>query len=262
MVGRPMLRRLPVAVLLFASSSLHHLAIAEPAPGATHGPAAHGAAQPPIDCPLEKRGVSADSLHPFADTEEYIEFLERPDRASWQKPDEVVSALHLRGNETLVDVGAGSGYFTFRLARALPRGRVIAVDVQPEMVRHIHHRVMTEGIANVQAVLADPSDPNVDASADVVFIADVIHHVRAREAWLRRMFAEMRPGAELVVIEFKEGNLPQGPPEAVKIPRARLTAIIRDAGFVLGSEDPKLLPYQTFLVFRKPASSRVTTSPK
>jgi cyclopropane fatty-acyl-phospholipid synthase-like methyltransferase len=116
----------------------------------------------------EAARVSADALHPFADTETYIEFLERPDRAVWQKPDEVVSALHLAGTETLVDVGAGSGYFTFRFAKVLPKGKVIAVDVQPEMVRHIHHKVITEGITNVQAVLADPTDPSVDPSADVV----------------------------------------------------------------------------------------------
>jgi 2-polyprenyl-3-methyl-5-hydroxy-6-metoxy-1,4-benzoquinol methylase len=232
------------------------------AEAAPHAHAAHAAGQTPIDCPLEKAGVSPDALHPFADSEKYIEFLERPDRATWQKPDEVVSALHLAGTETLVDVGAGSGYFTFRFAKALPRGKVIAVDVQPEMVRHVHHRVLTEGITNVEAVVADPSDPRVDPSADVVFIADVIHHVQGREAWLQRMFSEMKPGARLVVIEFKEGKLPQGPPESVKIPKAKLTALIREAGFALKSDDPKLLPYQTFLVFQKRPADGAKTSMK
>ena len=227
-----------------------------------HEHAHHGAAAAaPIDCPLEKKGVSADALHPFADTEKYIEFLERPDRATWQKPAQVVRALHLSGSETLVDVGAGSGYFTFRFAKALPKGKVVAVDVQPEMVRHVHHKVMTEGIKNVEAVISDPADPGVDPAADIVFVCDVIHHVQGREAWLQKMFSEMKAGAKLVVVEFKEGNLPQGPPESVKIPKAKLTQLVRDAGFVLKSDDPKLLPYQTFLVFQKPsiAGAKTTT---
>jgi ubiquinone/menaquinone biosynthesis C-methylase UbiE len=211
------------------------------------------AAETPIDCPLHAKGVSADTLRPFAATEEYIEFLERKDRADWQRPDAVVAALRLAGTETVADVGAGSGYFTFRLARALPRGKVIAIDVDPEMVRHVHHKVLTEGPPNVEAVLSTPEDPSVSAKADVVFICDVVHHVADRAAWLRKLFVEMRPGAKLVVIEFKEGKLPEGPPEAVKIPKATLTTLLRDAGFVLAADDPKLLPYQTFLVFERPA---------
>lgn len=199
--------------------------------------------------------MNTGALRPFAETERYIEFLERADRAAWQKPDAVVAALHLAGTETLVDVGAGSGYFTFRFAKALPRGKVIATDVDPEMIRHIHHEVLTQGIRNVKVVLAEPKDPSVDAGADVVFVCDVIHHVDGREAWLRKLAAEMKPGARLVVIEFKEGQLPEGPPEPVKIPKAQLVSMLEAAGFSLQADDPKLLPYQTFLTFAKPAKS-------
>ncbi len=225
------------------------------APASVPGPAAHDPSNPPIDCPLHKQGVNTGALRPFAETEKYIEFLERPDRAAWQKPDTVVAALHLAGTETLVDVGAGSGYFTFRFAKALPKGKVIATDVEPEMVRHIHHKVMTEGIPNVKAVLADPKDPSVDAAADIVFVCDVIHHVDGREEWLRKLATEMKPGSRLVVIEFKEGKLPEGPPEPVKIPKAKLVSMLEAAGFSLQADDPKLLPYQTFLTCAKPAKS-------
>ena len=255
-------RRLPILVRALSTAAVAALVGALPTLGRTAGPASEAAAAPgvpdpaapPIDCPLHKKGVSADRLRPFAETEEYIAFLERPDRARWQKPDEVVAALHLTGNETVADVGAGSGYFTFRFARALPRGKVIAIDVDPEMVRHVHHKVLSDKISNVEAVLADPRDPTVSREADVVFVCDVIHHVEDRDAWLRRMFSEMKPGAKLVVIEFREGPLPVGPPEAVKIPKAKVTAMLRDAGFSLRLDDPKLLPYQTFLVFEKPGA--------
>jgi ubiquinone/menaquinone biosynthesis C-methylase UbiE len=192
-------------------------------------------------------------MRPFEETEKYIAFLERADRAAWQKPDQVVKALRLRGRETVEDVGAGSGYFTFRFAKALPEGKVIATDIDPEMVRHIHHKVLTEGALNVTAVLTTPDDPGIAPEADVVFIADVIHHVANREPWLRRGFSEMKPGAKLVVVEFNEGKLPEGPPESVKIPKAKLIALVEGAGFKLVADDPKLLPFQTFLSFERPA---------
>jgi SAM-dependent methyltransferase len=225
-------------------------AAAPPAPGG------HGASAAPIDCPLHGGGVDASKLRPFAETEKYIAFLERPDRAAWQKPDEVVRALRLRGGETVADVGAGSGYFTFRLARALPGGKVIATDIDPEMVRHVHHQVMSKRIRNVTAVLTGPDDPAIAREADVVFIADVLHHVANREPWLRRAYVEMKPGARLVVIEFKDGALPEGPPESLKIPKAELVSTIERAGFHLLRDEPELLPYQTFLTFEKPRTRR------
>jgi ubiquinone/menaquinone biosynthesis C-methylase UbiE len=213
---------------------------------------AHASALPPIDCPLHKLGVDPMHLRPFDEVEKYIAFLEKPERALWQKPEEVVKALGLKGTETLVDVGAGSGYFTFRFARALPRGKVIAADTEAEMIRHIHHRVMSDGLKNVQAMLSKPGDPEVSKDADWVFICDVLHHVPDRAGWLRRVGSEMKPGARLALIEFKEGELPEGPPASAKIPRAQLMALAKQAGLVLDAEKPTLLPYQIFLVFRKP----------
>jgi ubiquinone/menaquinone biosynthesis C-methylase UbiE len=190
-------------------------------------------------------------LRPFDDVEKYIAFLERPDRAIWQKPDDVVAALGLGGSETLVDVGAGSGYFTFRFAKALPHGKVIATDTEAEMVRHIHHKVMSEGIKNIRAILTKPEDPEVTLDADWVFICDVLHHVPDRPVWLGRISSEMKPGARLAIIEFKEGTLPEGPPASAKIPRAELLSLAARAGLGLDSEKLGVLPYQVFLVFKK-----------
>jgi SAM-dependent methyltransferase len=211
----------------------------------------HDPAHPPIDCPLRKQGVDPAHLRPFEDTAKYIAFLERPDRAAWQRPDAVVAALGLTGRETIVDIGAGSGYFSFRLARAVPEGKVIALDVDPEMIRHLHHKAMTEGVRNLQVAFAKPDDPGVPAEADLVFMCDVLHHIQGRPAWLAKLVAQMHKGARLALVEFKEGKLPEGPPEAVKLSRAQLVTLATGAGLVLDSERPNLLPYQTFLVFRK-----------
>jgi SAM-dependent methyltransferase len=213
---------------------------------------AHDPANPPIDCPLHKHGIDPDQLRPVEDVGEYIAFLDSPERAAWQRPDEVVAALDLQGTETVVDLGAGGGYFTFRLAKALPEGKVIATDIEPEMIRHIHHKVMTEEIKNVQAVLIEPTNPMLPHGVDLVFICDVLHHVSDRPAWLGKLDGEIGPGTRLVIVEFKAGDLPKGPPESMKIPRAKILELMAGAGFELVLEKPELLPYQLFLEFRKP----------
>ncbi len=214
--------------------------------------AAHDPANPPIDCPLRKAGINPHALKPFEDVEKYIAFLERSDRALWQKPDELVAALGLKGNEIVADVGAGSGYFSFRLAKALPRGKVIAIDVEPEMIRHIHHKAMTTGMANVQVVLADPSDPKIPNDTGLVFVCDVLHHVKDQPTWLSKMYSETASKTKLVIVEFKEGNLPEGPPATLKIARQRVAELVTAAGFQKLAEDSELLPYQFTLTFIKP----------
>ena len=209
-------------------------------------------ATPPIDCPLRAQGVDMNHLKPFDEVEEYIAFLERPDREIWQRPDAVVDALSLTGTEVIADVGAGSGYFTFRMADALPEGTVRAIDVEPEMLRHIHHKIASSGISNIEVVVASPDDPHVAGDEDLVFICDVLHHVEGREAWLERLYSETKPGARLVLIEFAEGDLPQGPPEALKIPKDSMIRLVSNAGFVLTGDRSDLLPYQNFLVFSRP----------
>lgn len=211
----------------------------------------HDPQHPPIDCPLRKAGIDPHGLKPFDDVEKYIAFLERPDRAAWQRPDAVVTSLHLTGNETVVDVGAGSGYFTFLFAKALPHGRVVATDVEPEMVRHIHHKAMVEAAKNIEVVLGHQDDPKVPQTAEIIFVCDVLHHVANQAAWLSKMYAEAGTGSKLVVIEFKEGDLPEGPPKGMKIPRERVTTLVTQAGFAKVAEDSTLLPYQYILTFAK-----------
>lgn len=218
-----------------------------PAPSATDEEAT-----PPIDCPLRNQGVETHDLKPFEEVEEYIAFLERADRAAWQRPDAIVDALGLSGTETVADLGAGSGYFTFRFAEALSEGRVRAIDIEPEMLRHIHHKATSTGVSNIDVVVAAPDDPRLAGDEDLVFICDVLHHVESREAWLARLFSETKTGARLAVVEFKEGDLPQGPPEAMKIPKASMIELVSRAGFVLADDRSELLPYQSFLVFLKP----------
>lgn len=208
---------------------------------------------PPIECPLRRAGIDPTKLKPFEEVEQYIPFLERRDRSQWQKPDEVVEALRLQGSEFVADVGAGSGYFTFRLANALPNGRVVAIDSQPEMARHVHRKVLVEGIRNIQAQVAKSEEnPGLPAGVDVVFVCDVLMHVRQKSQWLKAMQSQLKSGARLVLIDFKAGDLPEGPPERIKVPKADVIRLCTEAGFTLQEDRGDLLPYQEFLVFTRP----------
>lgn len=205
----------------------------------------------PIDCPLRKKGVLHDHSKPFKHTDKYIDFLERKDRIKWQKPDAVIETLNIRGDEKIADVGAGSGYFSFSFAFAVPQGKVYAIDIEPEMIRYVHHKAMMNNIKNIEAILAEPDDPKVPRDSDIVFICDVLHHIENKSLWLKKVHDQMKKGARLVLIEFKEGDLPEGPPEKIKIPQNEIITKVSNAGFTIISTDNKLLPYQTFLVFKK-----------
>jgi predicted methyltransferase len=191
--------------------------------------------------------------HRHGDTAAYIASLEDPARDAYQKPDEVMKALGLREGEVVADIGSGSGYFTVRFARAVgPTGRVYAVDVSPDMVRHLNHRLRDEGLRNVFTVLADPDDPLLpDASVDRFVIVDTWHHIEAREKYVALMKKMLKPGGQVVHIDFQKRDLPVGPPLGMKIDRAEVVKQMEDGGFKLSAEHD-FLPYQYFLVFTLP----------
>jgi len=192
----------------------------------------------------------AEMHHRHGDPQSYIASLDDPARDAYQKPDEVLKALALRPGETVADVGAGSGYFAVRFARAVgPGGRVYAVDVSPDMVRHLNRRVRDEKIGNLVTVLSDADDPLLpDASVDRVVVVDTWHHVEDHVKYLAHLRRVLRPGGQVVHIDFHKRDLPVGPPPGMKIAREDLVREMESAGFRLAAEH-SFLPYQYFLVF-------------
>ena len=90
--------------------------------------------------------------HAFEDADKWAEVFDDPKRDAWQKPHEVIEALKLKPDALIADIGAGTGYFTVRLARAVPAGKVFAVDLEPDMVKHLAERAKREHLANIVAV--------------------------------------------------------------------------------------------------------------
>lgn len=185
-----------------------------------------------------------------SDPKAYIGALDDPRRDEYQKPHEVLSALRLRGGESIADIGAGSGYFTFRIAHHVgAKGKVYAVDVSADMIRHINRRIRETKTTNVVTVLADPDDPLLsDRSIDRFFICDVWHHIENPVKYLAAMKNALRPGGEVVIIDFHKKDLPIGPPPQMKIAREDMIRQMESNGLRLIREHT-FLPYQYFLVF-------------
>ena len=185
-----------------------------------------------------------------SDPQSYIGVLEDPQRDAYQKPHEVLNALKIKPGEVIADIGAGSGYFTFRLAHFVgDKGRVYAVDVSPEMIRHINRRIRDVKATNVVSILADPDDPLLlDRSINRFFICDVWHHIANPTKYLSLMKRMLKPGGEIIMIDFEKKDLPVGPPAQMKIAREDLLKQIQDNGFKLVREH-RFLQYQYFFVF-------------
>jgi predicted methyltransferase len=226
---RPMpVRRWPTRLVVVALLS----ALAAPAGAGPHDATAH---------------------HPFDDVEHWASVFDDPGRDAWQHPDEIVRALALRPGAWVADLGAGTGYFSRRLSRAVGSdGVVFAVDTEPNLVAHLRTRAEREETPNVIPVLASPSNPRLPpASFDVVLIVDTYHHIDDRIAYFTRLRRVLRRGARVAVVDWHKRPLPVGPEMEHKLDRTVVVDEMRQSGFRLVAE-PKTLPYQYLLIFTGP----------
>jgi arsenite methyltransferase len=185
------------------------------------------------------------------DPKAYIAMLDDPKRDAYQKPHEVITALKLKEGEVIADLGAGSGYFTFRLAQHVgDTGRVYAVDVSPDTIVHLNRRIRDLKLTNVVTILAAPDDPLLaDASVDRFFICDTWHHIENHGRYLALLKKMLRPGGQVVMVDFKKAPTPVGPPLEMRIDRDDLVKEMETNGFRLAAEHT-FLPHQYFLVFK------------
>lgn len=186
--------------------------------------------------------------HSFSDAERWARVFDDPARDAWQKPEQVIAALRLAPDAQVADIGAGTGYFAVRLARAVPQGRVYAVDIERDMVRHLRERAAREKLPNLVPVLAAADDPRLPERVDRVLIVDTYHHIDARVEYFRRLRAALKPGAEIAIVDFTLDS-PIGPPKSARLPAQTVIEEMQRAGYVLAARHD-FLPHQYFLVFR------------
>ena len=167
----------------------------------------------------------------------YIAMLERPERDDFQQPDRVMAALALRPGERVADIGAGSGYFTRRVARAVgPTGVVWAIDIAQEMLDYLGARAADEKLANITLVKVERDDPRLPAGqVDTVLMVDTLHYIKERAAYCRRLRPGLSPGGRVVVIDYIPKpweERPWGPPPEQKMSREEVDAAMAEAGLV------------------------------
>ena len=185
--------------------------------------------------------------HRFEHADHWAKVFDDPSRDAWQKPEVVIAALELQPEMTVADVGAGTGYFTVRLARAVPQGRVIATDIEPDMVRYLEERARREQLPNVTAVLAGANDPKLATeSVDRILVVDVWHHLADRVAYAKALAAALRPGGKIAIVDFTR-EAKQGPPPEHRLPAEAIVSDLRAAGLD-ATVSPTQLPEQYIVV--------------
>ena len=196
--------------------------------------------------------------HRFEDPEAWAKVFDDPARDAWQKPEALLASLGVEPGMTVADLGAGTGYFSVRLARAVgAKGRVLALDVEPGLVDYMKARAAKDGLPQVQASVVPADDPRLPpGGVDLVLIVDTWHHLDDRIHYIAKLAAGLKPGGRVAVVDFKKGDLPVGPPDAHKLPPEAAIGEFEAAGWRVARRDEELLPYQYVLAFAPPASPR------
>ena len=179
------------------------------------------------------------------------DWLERTDRIETEKPDTVVKNFKLKTTDVVADIGAGTGYFTFRLSPVVKQGKVFAVDIQPEMLAMIEARKKAAQADNVITVQGTESDTKLPAEAvDLAFMVDAYHEFSYPLEMMQSIVKSLKPGGRVVLIEYR-GEDPTVPIKKVhKMTVAQARKEMEAVGLVW-KETKNFLPLQHFIVFEK-----------
>ena len=141
--------------------------------------------------------------HRFEDAEKWAKEFDNPERDAWQKPEEILDALHLQRTSLVADIGAGTGYFSVRIAKRIPEGKIFAADIEPDMVRYLGERARREHLINLVPVQASADAVNLPEPVDVALVVDTYHHIGNRTQYFAKLKSSLRPGGRLVIIDFR-----------------------------------------------------------
>ncbi|MFT4853808.1 MAG: FkbM family methyltransferase, partial [Candidatus Azotimanducaceae bacterium] len=178
-------------------------------------------------------------------------WLNRPTRIQEEMPDEVIKNMRLAPDHVVADIGAGSGYFSFRIAKQVPDGKVLAVDIQPEMLQIIEARKTKEQVTNIEGVKGEIDDPNLAANAiDAAIMVDAYHEFSHPFEMIEGIYQALRPGGRIFLLEYR------GEDDSVPIrPLHKMTQkqVIKEMN-VFGlqwTETLDFLPWQHMMIFTK-----------
>jgi SAM-dependent methyltransferase len=191
-------------------------------------------------------------------------WLERPERVPEEQPDQLISLLNLRRGEVVADIGAGTGYFTRRLAQAVgPGGRVLAEDVQPEMITLLKNFTARLGLTNITPVLGTVTDPRLPpASVGLALMVDVYHEFDLPYEMIQAICLALKPGGRLVLVEYRgeDPRVPIKPLHKMTEAQVKREMSVLPLDWVQTIER---LPRQHIIVFKKrPMGLPVASAPE
>jgi ubiquinone/menaquinone biosynthesis C-methylase UbiE len=183
--------------------------------------------------------------------------FENKDRVIWQKPDLVINLLgDLRG-KTVADIGAGTGYFAFRM---IPKAKkVIAIDIDKRLITFmdsIKVRLSPEAQARFETRLTAPDNPQIaENEADIVMLVDTYGYIKHREKYLKHLMKGLKANGEILIIDFKKENLPADVAGSFTIALSSVVKELETAGFVIAKVDNTALDYQYIIQAKKPTNN-------
>jgi ubiquinone/menaquinone biosynthesis C-methylase UbiE len=195
----------------------------------------------------EHEKAHADHMEHHFDPKESAKSFDDPARDTWQLPDRVIAALNLKRGQIVADIGAGTGYFSVRLAKSEAAPKVYAADIEPSMVSYLRERAAKDGLNNMTAIQAAADQPNLPEPVDLILFVDTYHHIGDRETYFRKLAKSIKPGGRVAIIDFKPDS-PEGPPREFRFRPEKFKSEMGKAGYKLAAQHD-FLPRQQFLIF-------------
>ena len=200
---------------------------------------------------LVASSVSASAQLASRPVEEWVKVLDAPERLAALKVDDVVARLKLRRADVVADLGAGTGPFVVGFAKAVPSGKVYAVEIDENFFSHIRQKAQAAGVVNVRTVLGQFTDPKLpSADADVAFMHDVLHHIADRATYLKGLSKYLKPTARVAIIDYHPEKSPHQDQPAMQVSKEQARALLAEAGFK-PVEDIPLFTDKWFVVFSR-----------
>jgi ubiquinone/menaquinone biosynthesis C-methylase UbiE len=178
-------------------------------------------------------------------------WLDRSTRQLEEDVDKAISLMQLKPGMRVADIGAGTGYYTFRMAKLVPQGRVYAVEVQPDFVTALEARKRQLRAVNVSVVQGSPTGPNLpDSSIDLAIMVDVYHELAYPKEMLHTLYKVLKPGGKVLLLEYRAEDPSIPIKELHKMSVAQADKELAASGFVPDKHE-QALPMQHFLLYRK-----------
>lgn len=202
-----------------------------------HGKHEHGGHEP---------GAARHGFHKdFSDASSFSASFDNPARDAWQQPEAVIDLMKIEPASTVVDLGAGTGYFVPRLSQRVgAQGKVLALDVEPQMIEFLNRRVLEQKLANVEPRLVQPNDPGLSpASVSRILIVNTWHHIGERPSYARKLAAALAPRGEVWIVDFTL-DADRGPPPEYRLPAEQVVRELEQGGLHAQVVEPEPLPKQ------------------